>query len=113
MRKSLIALPIVAVALLVPLATASPAMAATTVKLGDNFFAPSSKTVKRGAKVRFRWIGNRPHNVVKRRGPGGKFRSRTTRRRGVNYAKRFTKRGTYRLICTIHPETMRLKLRVR
>jgi plastocyanin len=113
MRKSLIALPIAVLALLVPLAVASPAMAATTVKLGDNFFAPSSKTIARGAKVRFRWIGNRAHNVKKRRGPGGGFKSRTTSRDGINFAKRFTKRGTYKLICTIHPETMRLTLRVR
>ena len=105
--------PIVALVLIVSLAFASEAMAATTVRLGDNFFAPSSKTVKRGAKVRFKWIGNRPHNVKKKRGPGGGFKSRTTSRRGVNYAKRFTRRGTYRLICTIHPETMRLKLTVR
>jgi len=113
MRKTLIALPIAVLALLVPLMTASTAMAATTVKLGDNFFAPSSKTVRQGAKVRFQWIGNRTHNVKKRRGPGGGFKSRTTSRRGVNFAKRFRQRGTYKLICTIHPETMRLTLRVR
>jgi plastocyanin len=113
MRKSLIALPIAVFALLVPLAVASPATAATTVTLGDNFFAPSSKTIARGVKVRFKWIGVKRHNVKKRRGPGAGFKSRTTRARGVNYAKRFTKRGTYRLICTIHPETMRLKLTVR
>ena len=113
MRKSLTALPIVALALLVPLLTANPAMAATTVKLGDNFFAPSSKTISAGAKVRFRWIGNRPHNVTKRRGPGGGFKSRTTSRDGVNFAKRFTRRGAYKLICTIHPEEMRLTLHVR
>jgi plastocyanin len=112
MRKSLIATALV-LALLASLCGASAAMAATTIKLGDNFFAPSSKTVKRGAKVHFKWVGNRPHNVKKTRGPGGGFKSRTTSARGVNYAKRFTKRGTYRLICTIHPETMRLKLRVR
>jgi len=113
MRKSLTVLPIVALALLVPLLTANPAMAATTVKLGDNFFAPSGKTVRSGAKVRFQWIGNRPHNVTKRRGAGGGFKSRTTSRRGVNFAKRFRQRGTYKLICTIHPEEMRLTLRVR
>ncbi|HEU4904497.1 MAG TPA: plastocyanin/azurin family copper-binding protein [Solirubrobacterales bacterium] len=105
--------PIVALVLIVSLVFASEAMAATTVRLGDNFFAPSSKTIARGAKVRFKWIGNRPHNVKKRRGPGGGFKSRTTSRRGVNFAKKFRKRGAYKLICTIHPETMRMTLRVR
>ena len=33
--------------------------------------------------------------------------------RGVNLAKRFNKAGTYRIICTIHPEEMRLKLTVK
>jgi plastocyanin len=85
----------------------------TTIKLGDNFFKPARKTIRRGTKVRFRWVGRNPHNVTKTRGPGGRFRSRTTSRRGINFAKRFTKRGTYRLICTIHPTEMRLTLRVR
>jgi len=109
MRRPLL----VALVLIVSLVFASPAMAATTVKLGDNFFAPSSKTVRSGAKVRFQWIGNRTHNVKKRRGPGSGFKSRTTSSRGVNFAKKFRQRGTYKLICTIHPETMRLTLRVR
>ena len=83
-----------------------------TVKLGDFFFKPSHKTVRRGTKVRFEWIGNNPHNVVKTRGPGGRLRSRITSKRGVNFVRRFTKRGTYRLICTLHP-WMKMRLRVR
>jgi plastocyanin len=83
-----------------------------TVKLGDFFFKPSHKTVKRGTKVRFEWTGSNPHNVVKTRGPGGPIRSRTTSKRGVNFVKRFTERGTYRLICTLHP-WMQIRLEVR
>jgi len=115
MRKPLIALLIAALALVALPAFGGTAMAApkTTVKLGDNFFEPALKTVRRGTKVRFKWIGGNPHNVTKRRGPGGRFKSRTTSSRGVNFAKQFKKRGTYRLICTIHPRTMRLTLRVR
>lgn len=110
-----IALTIAALALAALPAFGDTAMAApqTTVKLGDNFFKPRGKTVRRGTIVRFRWIGNRPHNVVKRRGPGPRFRSRTTSRRGVNFAKRFKRRGAYKLVCTIHPRTMRLTLKVR
>jgi plastocyanin len=84
--------------------------AATTVKLGDNFFQPAKTTVSKGTKVLFKWVGDRPHNVTKTRGPGGGFASRTTSQRGVNFAKRFKKAGTYRMICTIHPDEMRLKL---
>jgi plastocyanin len=94
------------------LAAPGVTQAATTVSLGDNFFAPSSKTISQGAKVRFKWIGNRRHNVTKRRGPGGAIKSPTTRSRGVNFSKRFNKPGTYRFVCSIHPEEMRLKLTV-
>lgn len=85
----------------------------TTVTVGDNFFSPARKTVTVGTKVRFNWIGggNR-HNVKKKRGPGAGFKSKTTSSAGVNFAKRFDKAGVYRLICTIHPEEMRLKLTV-
>ena len=102
-----------AVALASALGGTAGAAPKTTVTLGDNFFAPSSKTISRGTKVRFKWVGSRRHNVKKKSGPGGGFKSRTTKSRGVNFAKRFTKAGTYRLICTIHPDTMRLKLTVR
>jgi len=104
---------VAALAALSPLGGTAAAAQKTTITLGDNFFAPAKKTVRRGTKVRFKWIGGNPHNVTKRRGPGPQFASRTTSARGVNFAKRFKKRGTYRLICTIHPGEMRLKLTVR
>jgi plastocyanin len=83
-----------------------------TIKLEDNFFAPSTKTVQRGTTVRFNWVGLNPHNVVKASGPGGRFASRTTWRQGVNFAKKFEKAGTYRLVCTLH-SGMELDLTVR
>jgi plastocyanin len=106
---------LIAVAALAGLATLGGTAGAapkTTVVLGDNFFSPSEKTVRRGTKVRFKWTGNRPHNVTKASGPGGGFASRTTRSRGVNFAKKFKKAGTYRIVCTIHAGMgMRLKVR--
>jgi len=92
---------------------AGSAGAATTVTVGDNFFAPSTKTVAPGTNVRFNWVGSRRHNVKKKSGPGRGFKSVTTRSRGVNFSKRFNVAGTYRMICTIHPEEMKLKLTVR
>ncbi|HEX6228376.1 MAG TPA: plastocyanin/azurin family copper-binding protein [Solirubrobacterales bacterium] len=105
-------LVIAALAALTTLGGSAGAAPKTTVKLGDNFFSPSTKTVRRGTKVRFRWVGRNPHNVTKARGPGGRFASRTTRARGVNFAKKFKKAGTYSLVCTIHPG-MAMTLRVR
>lgn len=82
------------------------------VTVGNNFFKPKSKTVRRGTKVRFKWKGGVAHNVTKRKGPGGKFRSKTTSAAGVNFKKKFKQRGRYKLVCTIHP-SMKLTLRVR
>jgi plastocyanin len=112
MRKLTIPALIAIVALLFLPALGGTA-AAATIAIGDNFFSPSSKTVSSGAKVRFNWTGRRPHNVTKKRGPGGGFASKTTRSNGVNFAKTFNKRGVYRLVCTIHPSEMRLKLTVK
>lgn len=112
MRTTALLTAIFALTLLLPAGTATAAPKAR-VLVGDNFFKPAKRTIRRGTLVRFRWIGRNPHNVVKRRGPGRRFRSRTTTRRRVNFAKRFRRRGNYLLLCTIHPREMRLRLRVR
>lgn len=112
-RTTAFLIAILALAALPAFSGAASAAPKATIKLGDNFFKPAKRTVRRGTKVRFLWVGGNPHNVIKRRGPGSRFRSRTTSRRGVNYAKRFRRRGNYLLVCTIHPSEMRLRLRVR
>jgi plastocyanin len=114
MRKPWIAIAVAigAIALVPVLGGVASSASQATITLRDDFFKPSTKTVKRGTKVRFKWAGTRSHNVTKSKGPGPRFRSRTTQARGVNFAKRFTRAGTYRLVCTIHPATMRMRLRV-
>ena len=82
----------------------------TTVTVGNNFFKPGQKTIAKGTKVRFNWVGGRRHNVTKVSGPGAAIESRTTSAAGVNFVKQFEKRGTYRFICTVHPTEMKLKL---
>ena len=111
MRKLTLSALIATVALIALPALGGTASAAT-ITLGDNFFSPSSKTIGAGTKVRFNWTGSRRHNVTKKRGPGGGFASVTTRSNGVHFAKTFNKPGIYRMVCTIHPEEMRLKLTV-
>jgi plastocyanin len=89
---------------------AAAAAPKATIAVGNNFFSPTSKTVNRGTKVRFKWAGGRRHDVAKVKGPGGPIESGPTAQAGVNLAKRFEKAGTYRFICRIHPTEMRLKL---
>ncbi len=75
----------------------------------DNFrFSPSSVSVKRGDTVTWRFKRDAaPHNV---KGSGGiKSRSRITT---GTYRKRFTRKGTFRYVCTLHPN-MKGTVRVR
>jgi plastocyanin len=85
------------------------AAATTTIKLVDNKFRPSRKTVARGTTLRFLWTGKNPHNVFVVSGPV-QFHS-GTKTKG-SYRKRVTRKGSYALVCTIHSGmTLRLKVR--
>lgn len=106
---------IAAVALGALAALCGPAAAApeATVKVGDNFLRPGAKTVARGTRVRFEWTGIARHHIVKARGPGRPIASPATARPGVNLARRLSRAGVYRFVCTIHTAEMRLKLTVK
>jgi plastocyanin len=95
---------------------AIPALGATkTVKVGDNYFVrPANNatvTIHKGSSLKFVWRGHAPHNVVKRRGPGGAFHS-PVKLHGGSWTHKFTRAGTYKLVCTIH-SGMKLTVRVR
>ena len=112
MKKLLAAVAVAGIAA----ATAIPAFAGTkTVKIGDNYFVrPGSTptvTISKGSSLKFVWRGNQPHNVVKRRGPGPAFKS-SVKLHGGTYTHRFTRGGTYKLVCTIHTD-MALNVKVR
>jgi plastocyanin len=80
------------------------ASATKRVRVGDLFFRSRAVTVQRGDTVRWVWVGQAPHNVTVTRGPV-EFRSRT--KTDGAYRKRLNRRGTYRYICTVHPDDMR------
>lgn len=74
-----------------------------TVKVGDNYFVKDGKrrtiSVTRRTRVRWKWVGDSPHNVRVSRGPV-KFRSKTMTK--GTYSKLMTRKGTYRIYCSIH-----------
>jgi plastocyanin len=110
MQKVILLLAVAAVA--VCAAIAVPALAATkrvSVGPGESF-SPRSLTVPRGTQLTFRWTGDEPHNVVATSGPV--LFHTPVRRAGATFTKRFTKAGTYRIVCTLH-DGMRLRLTVR
>ena len=109
--KSRLALLLCAASLLVLGAFGAAAGAkGPTIKLLSSSFSPDEKSISKGTKVKFKWVEGK-HNVVKAKGPGGDFSSGTTSEPGVNFTKKFKKRGDYKLICTIH-EDMKVKLHV-
>lgn len=82
--------------------SAAPAAAATrSVTVRDLEFKTSVVRIVKGDTVR--WLfrdAPSPHNVISRGTP--RFRSSTSRQTG-SYSVRFTKAGTYRYYCSIHP----------
>lgn len=90
-RVALFALLVVALVTAVPVALA----ATKTVSVKDNFFTPSTKSVKKGSTVKWIWKGSNPHNVT-----GSGFKSSTMS--SGSFSKKFTKRGSFSYRCTIH-----------
>ena len=88
------------------------------VRVADDFYDPATLTVKKNTKVKFRWAPENvnPHNVNLAKGPTGvrkrDFRSATDET-DVKFAPIFEKRGTYNLLCTIHPDVMKMKVTVK
>jgi plastocyanin len=69
----------------------------------------SKKTIsiRRGGSVKWVWSDNQTHNV---HGPG--FTSKLSSKKGFTFTRRFTKRGTFTIICQVHPKTMKTVVRV-
>jgi plastocyanin len=109
-------LPVVLLAALAAtLLVAGPAISKRrNVEVDDNYFvkrgAPPTVRVNRNDTVVWEWEGSNPHNVTVTSGPA-RFRSRT--QSSGAYAKKVTRRGRYRILCTIHAPSMRMTLRVR
>jgi plastocyanin len=88
-------------ALVAALATSAGAASTRTVVLKDIDFSPSVVTIARGGSVRWSWKDPEvSHNVTSR--GRTRFRSSDTRLKGT-YTVRFSRKGTYRYVCTIHP----------
>jgi plastocyanin len=107
--KRLIAMLVVVAA--VAAAIAVPALAATkTVKVGpQRSFGPKSLSIKSGDAVKFQWTGSLPHNIIITKGPHRGTISKVRTKGTV--VKKFNTKGTYTIVCQIHPG-MTLKLRV-
>jgi plastocyanin len=71
--------------------------------VGDYRFGAQRVTVRRGTRFTWRFIGTVTHDVTLASGPEG-FSSPGLR--SGTYSFRFTRKGTYRLFCSLHPSRM-------
>jgi plastocyanin len=88
------------------------------VKVLDDFYSPDNVKVKKDGKVRWKWGDDfNSHNVTLKKGPNGvkkrKFTSQTSSDEGFTFTKRFKKPGKYHFICTIHPDVMKMLVKVK
>jgi plastocyanin len=105
---ALASLGLAAVAL--PAAASQPSADAAKTKrvtIGDEFFKAKRITVSKGTTVKWVWTGSEDHDVVVTKAPKGarKFHS-PTKTKGT-YSKKLKKGGTYKYLCSVHPDVMR------
>jgi plastocyanin len=103
------------IGLILAFAAAAPAAAATkNVKIGDDYYVragdPPTVSVSKGTTVKWNWRGNRQHNVVVQRGPAS-FQSAL--KRSGSYKRKMGKKGTYKIVCSIHAPDMAMTLKVK
>jgi plastocyanin len=81
------------------------------VVVGDRFFARPNVEVEKGAEIEWRFLGSELHNVTLANGP--RAIGSPNLDGGRTFAERFTKKGTYRLFCGLHPVAMQERVVVR
>ena len=116
-----VALIALAVGALVATGFASPFAKSTKpekVKVLDDFFKPDNVKIKKNGKVTWKWGQDfNTHNVTLKKGPQGvkksKFTSQTSSSEGFKFTKKFKKPGKYNFYCTIHPDVMKMTVKVK
>jgi plastocyanin len=90
------------------------------VTVNDFYFAPTAVTIKKGGSVKWVWSATNtyPHDVHLKQGPAnlkrkGTYSTKTTAVTGAHFQKTFETAGTYKYICTIHPDEMRMTITVK
>jgi plastocyanin len=117
-----VAIGLAAAALLVGAAASAGAPQKPPVKVtvNDFFFAPTAVTIKKGRAVKWVWSATNtyPHDVHLKKGPAnlkrkGSYSTTTTAVTGAHFQKTFETPGTYKYICTVHPDEMRMTITVK
>jgi plastocyanin len=103
MRKLTALIAVIVVAGAVMAVTAFGSTTSVKWKVGTN----KTVKIKKGGTVKWVWADSVAHNV---KGPG--FSSGNPKTRPHSYSHRFKKRGTFKIICIVHPTTMKTIVKV-
>jgi plastocyanin len=120
-RRAGVALAAVAVAAVAvtPVASDAKKPVRRSVKVRDYFLSPAKLKVPPRSKITFKWpkLGYEgdSHNVVltKTHPKGVKRWHSQVANSDYHYSRRFKKKGKYVIVCSLHPDTMRLTVRVK
>jgi plastocyanin len=86
-------------------AAAPHAAAAKRVTIRDDFFTPKTVHVGVGGRVTWSWKGEGDsHNVTFKKVPRGASKPHSRTKTGGAFTRSFSRRGTYRYVCTIHQD---------
>ena len=88
--------------------TSVRAAASKRATVGDDFFSPTTMKISRGSAVVWTWHGSNGHSVTE---INGRFDSKV--RSSGSYRHKFTRKGTYKIFCVVHPDDMRMTIVVR
>jgi len=117
-----VAIGLAAVALLGVTAASAQAPQKPPVKVtvNDFYFSPTSVTIRKGRTVKWVWssLNTYPHDVHLKKGPSnlkrkGSYSTKTSAVSEAQFQKKFETPGTYKYICTIHPDEMRMTITVK
>jgi plastocyanin len=95
----------------------SPPVKTKTVKVSDDVYMPTKITIYRKDSIKWVWVDpttlapgttDNSHTVTE---ANDRFTSEEMT--SGTYKKKFKKTGTYRIICAVHPDTMRMKVKVK
>jgi plastocyanin len=108
MRKLLLLLAVLAIAVPAVTVSAIAASKTRTTSLKDDYFTKGKITVKKGTTVVWNWKTDDRHTVTE---INGKWGSKETKK--GHFTHKFKKKGTFTVYCLVHPTSMRQKVVVK
>ena len=87
-----------------------------TVKVGDDFFSPTKRTIHKRDIVKWVWVGEdgkpgatiNEHTIVE-----SKDRFKSLSKTEGTFRYRFKKTGKFTILCADHPDTMKVTITVK